>query len=600
MRKRQFLLILIVFFSVTQISSTASAEKKMCKTVRLADIGWTDVAATTAVAATLLEWLGYEPKISLLSMPVTFKGLAGGNLDVFTGNWMPTQKADIEPYLKNHSVVQLTKNLEHAKYTLAVPDYVYNAGVHSIADIIAHREKFDDRIYGIEPGNDGNRQILRMISDDAFGLKGFEIVESSEQGMLVAVKNAIRNKDWIVFLGWEPHPMNTSVKMQYLTGGDAYFGPNLGESSVYTVTRRHFAEDCPNLDTFFKNLRFDLKQENILMGWILEKHMAPKDAAKKWLFENPDIATGFLQNVTTIKGKSGVTAIPQKVARAKSGAIALANKKIPIGHWAEEGMENINSHFAAEFNTFSERLEHSIRALIHWLAQFPPFAFAFFLALVVYALRRSIYIAIGTLLGLSLIVNLGLWVPTLETLVLILLATSISVVIGVPIGIALGHRPWVYKIFNPVLDLMQTIPTFVYLIPTLMLFGLGLVPGLISTIIFAMPAPIRLTYLGIRQIPLELLEAGEAFGATKRQLLWQVELPHAKATIMEGVSQCIMLSLSMVVVAALVGADGLGAPVVRALNTVNIGLGFDAGLSIVIIAILLDRILRSNRKGQGK
>jgi glycine betaine/proline transport system permease protein len=173
-------------------------------------------------------------------------------------------------------------------------------------------------------------------------------------------------------------------------------------------------------------------------------------------------------------------------------------------------------------------------------------------------------------------------------------------VMGVPIGIAAAHRPWLYTGIRPVLDLMQTIPTFVYLIPTLILFGLGVVPGLISTVIFAIPAPIRLTHLGISSVPKPLLEAGESFGATKRQLLWKVELPHAMPTIMAGLTQCIMLSLSMVVIAALVGADGLGKPVVRALNTVNIAKGFEAGLAIVIVAILLDRVCKQRgRKGEG-
>ena len=164
--------------------------------------------------------------------------------------------------------------------------------------------------------------------------------------------------------------------------------------------------------------------------------------------------------------------------------------------------------------------------------------------------------------------------------------------IGIPIGIAAAHRPWLYAAIRPILDLMQTIPTFVYLIPTLILFGLGVVPGLISTVIFAIPAPIRLTYLGVHSVPRQLLEAGKAFGANKRQLLWKVELPHAMPTIMAGLTQAIMLSLSMVVIAALVGADGLGKPVVRALGTVNIKMGIEAGLAIVIVAILLDRICK--------
>jgi glycine betaine/proline transport system permease protein len=209
-----------------------------------------------------------------------------------------------------------------------------------------------------------------------------------------------------------------------------------------------------------------------------------------------------------------------------------------------------------------------------------------------YWLHRSLALAAFAVLSLLLIINLGYWTETVQTLSLVFCATLVCVVVGVPLGIAAAHRPWVYTVLRPFLDLMQTIPTFVYLIPTLVLFGLGAVPGLISTVIFAIPAPIRLTYLGLSSVPTALREAAAAFGATRRQLLFKVELPHALPTIMAGVTQCIMLSLSMVVIAALVGADGLGKPVVRALNTVNIGMGFEAGLAIVILAILLDRICK--------
>src|SRR6185503_20269991 len=190
------------------------------------------------------------------------------------------------------------------------------------------------------------------------------------------------------------------------------------------------------------------------------------------------------------------------------------------------------------------------------------------------------------------IINLGFWKETIETLALVIAAAGVSMAIGVPVGIAAAHRPWLFRILRPVLDLMQTMPTFVYLIPVLVLFGLGLAPGLIATVIFAIPAPVRLTHLGITTVPKQLLEAGEAFGATKRQLLWKVELPAALPTIMAGLTQCIMLCLSMVVIAALVGADGLGKPVVRALNTVNIPMGIEAGLAIVVLAIILDRVCR--------
>jgi glycine betaine/proline transport system permease protein len=203
------------------------------------------------------------------------------------------------------------------------------------------------------------------------------------------------------------------------------------------------------------------------------------------------------------------------------------------------------------------------------------------------------------ILSLLLVVNLGLWEETMQTLTLVVFSTLLCMIIGVPVGIAAAHRPWLYTVVRPILDLMQTIPTFVYLIPALILFGLGVVPGLVATAIFAIAAPIRLTHLGVTSVPKPLMEAGIAFGASKWQLLTKVELPHALPTIMAGLTQCIMLSLSMVVIAALVGADGLGKPVVRALNTVNIAKGFEAGLAIVIMAILLDRTFRWPGAGEG-
>lgn len=276
----------------------------------------------------------------------------------------------------------------------------------------------------------------------------------------------------------------------------------------------------------------------------------------------------------------------------------LTDHKIPLGQWMQALVDLLNQHAAGFFNAVSDGLGLLIEGLIAVLQACPPLVLVALFAALGYGLHRSWQLAVGIVLSLLLIINLGYWKETTETLALVLFATTICMVIGIPVGIAAAHRPWLYTVIRPVLDLMQTIPTFVYLIPTLILFGLGVVPGLISTVIFALPAPIRLTYLGVSAVPRPLIEAGEAFGATRTQLLWKVELPHALPTIMAGLTQCIMLSLSMVVIAALVGADGLGKPVVRALNTVNIARGFEAGLAIVIIAILLDRLCkqRGNRK----
>lgn len=270
----------------------------------------------------------------------------------------------------------------------------------------------------------------------------------------------------------------------------------------------------------------------------------------------------------------------------------VADHKLGLGRWVKAFVEWLTDNFHAEFRAFSDGLGWAIEGVIGLLAAVPPVLLIALLAALAWWLHRSAALALMVIGGLLLILNLGYWEATVETLALVLSATLACVAIGVPVGIYAAHNRWFHAAIRPVLDLMQTIPTFVYLIPTLMLFGLGVVPGLISTVVFALPAPIRLTELGVRNVPRPLVEAGEAFGATRLQLLLKVELPHALPAIMAGVTQCIMLSLSMVVIAALVGANGLGKPVVRALNTVNIAQGFEAGLAIVVVAILMDRIMR--------
>ncbi|HET7715073.1 MAG TPA: choline ABC transporter permease subunit [Bauldia sp.] len=276
----------------------------------------------------------------------------------------------------------------------------------------------------------------------------------------------------------------------------------------------------------------------------------------------------------------------------------ITEHKIPLGAWLKEVVDFLNRHAQGFFDFIILVIGSIIDGLLGFLQWFPPMVLLALLVAGTYLLHRSLVLALGVLLGLLLVMNLGYWQATLETLALVLCATLVSVAIGVPTGIAAAHRPWLYTAIRPLLDLMQTIPTFVYLIPTLVLFGLGMVPGLISTVIFAIAAPIRLTHLGVSSVPKQLIEAGEAFGSTRRQLLWKVELPYALPTIMAGVTQCIMLSLSMVVIAALVGADGLGKPVVRALNTVNVSMGFEAGLAIVVLAILLDRVCKLPARGR--
>ncbi|MGF1703854.1 choline ABC transporter permease subunit [Photobacterium makurazakiensis] len=271
----------------------------------------------------------------------------------------------------------------------------------------------------------------------------------------------------------------------------------------------------------------------------------------------------------------------------------ITNHKIPLGDWMATFVDWLTYNAAGFFDSLSYTLESMIMLLVELFKWFPPAVPILMTALLAWFLHRSLSLVIFVVAALLLIMNLGYWEEMLETFVLVLSATVVSVLVGVPIGIVAAHKPWLYTILRPILDLMQTIPTFVYLIPTLVLFGLGVVPGLISTIIFAIAAPIRLTYLGISRVPEELVEAGKAFGASRMKLLFKVELPAAMPNIMAGITQCIMLSLSMVVISALVGADGLGKPVVRALNTVNISQGFEAGLAIVLVAIILDRLCKT-------
>jgi glycine betaine/proline transport system permease protein len=277
----------------------------------------------------------------------------------------------------------------------------------------------------------------------------------------------------------------------------------------------------------------------------------------------------------------------------------LTSYKIPVGAWAKAGVAWLQAHGGAAFDVISGTLQAVIDGIL-WLLQAPnPLVVIAIVAAGAWLVRRSVLFAAGIAIGLLFIVNQGYWEATTETLALVLSSALICMVIGVPIGIAAAHRPRLYAALRPILDLMQTLPSFVYLIPAIIFFGIGMVPGLIATAIFVVPAPIRLTHLGVSSTPRHLIEAGEAFGATRRQLLWKVELPYAAPQIMVGLTQTIMLSLSMVVIAALVGADGLGVPVVRALNSVNIGMGFEAGLVIVLVAIILDRLLRAGEKNTG-
>ena len=283
-------------------------QANQCETVRFADVGWTDITATTALTSVVLESIGYKTKTQVLSVPVTYKSLQNNDIDVFLGNWMPTMEADIKPYLENGSVESIQTNLEGAKYTLAVPKAVFDAGVKSFADIAKYADKFDSKIYGIEPGNDGNRLIQSMIDGNAFDLKGFEVVESSEAGMLSQVKRQTRRNKWIVFLGWAPHPMNANFELAYLEGGDDFFGPNYGGANVHTNVRKNYTNECKNVGQLLTNLTFTLPMENEVMAMILDQNKKPEVAAKEWIKKNPAVLDAWLEGVNTLDGKPALAA----------------------------------------------------------------------------------------------------------------------------------------------------------------------------------------------------------------------------------------------------------------------------------------------------
>jgi glycine betaine/proline transport system substrate-binding protein len=569
-----------------------------CETVRLADIGWTDVTATTALLASVLRDLGYRPQITVLSVQVTFASMKHNDIDVFLGNWMPAQEADRRPFLTDGSVEVTGANLTGAKYTLAVPAYSYQAGLRSFADISRFGPELKYLIYGIEPGNAGNLLVLRMLRQNAFGLGAFRLVESSEQAMLAEVGRAYAARAPIVFLGWDPHPMNLHFDLRYLSGGDAVFGPDFGGATVYTNTRAGYSALCPNVGRLLRNLKFTASGESEVMAAMLERHQSAEIAAEAWLGAHPAVRAAWLEGVYRFDGRPAPA-----MAAAANGAAPfslegwMTRHKLPVGEAMTVLVDYTKTHGTAFFSAITLAVRGSVGGLNALLRAIPAPLLLAALAALTWVLRRSFASTIFVALALLFIMNQGYWAASLETLSLVLVAAVTSTVIGVPLGIAAAHRPGFYATLRPVLDLMQTLPTFVYLIPTLVLFGLGVVPGFVSTVIFALPAPVRLTQLGVSSVPRALLDAGHAFGATRLQLLWKIELPWATPSILAGITQCIMLSLSMVVIAALVGAGGLGVPVVRALNTVQVGTGFEAGLVIVLLAIILDRLGRPRPAG---
>lgn len=280
-----------------------------CDKIVFSDVGWTDITATTAATTLVLDALGYQTEVKILSVPVTYAGLANGDIDVFLGNWMPTMEGDIASYREAGTVDTVRTNLEGAKYTLATNEPGAAIGISDFGNIKDHKNELDSKIYGIEAGNDGNRLILDMISADKFGLGGFDLVESSEQGMLAQVERDTSDKKPIVFLGWEPHPMNSKFKLTYLTGGDEVFGPDFGGAIVATNTRKGYVAECPNTGKFLQNLVFTLPMENEIMGAILNDGADPRDAAKAWLAAHPDAIGPWLDGVTTKDGGDAKAAV---------------------------------------------------------------------------------------------------------------------------------------------------------------------------------------------------------------------------------------------------------------------------------------------------
>ncbi|MDT8343593.1 MAG: choline ABC transporter substrate-binding protein [Thermohalobaculum sp.] len=300
-------LLLAALLSASLAPSAFAADPASCKAVRFSDVGWTDIQATTAVATVLLEALGYEPELQVLAVPVTYASLKNKDIDVFLGNWMPSMAGDVQPYIDDKSVETIAQNLTGAGYGIVVPQYVADAGIKSLADVAANKDKFDGKIYGIEPGNDGNRIILEMISGGQ--LPGFDLVESSEAGMLSQAERAMKGEDWIAFLGWTPHPVMGEMKIAYLDGmGDSGFGA----ATVHTNVRAGYVSECPNVGRFLTNLNFSLSMENAIMGEILNGADA-NAAAEAWLKANPQAATPWLAGVTTFDGGDAAAAVKARI-----------------------------------------------------------------------------------------------------------------------------------------------------------------------------------------------------------------------------------------------------------------------------------------------
>ena len=302
-------LAVITYLMKLPAQASVISEPLSCKTVKFAVVNWTDIKATTGTAQVILKSLGYETQSKELKTSAAFEALKNKELDVFLGNWMPSMESLVKPYERERSIETVNVNLVGAKYTLAVPLYLYKSGLTEFNEIAKFKKELDGKIYGIGHGGSGNGHILDIIKSNAFGLKDWTLVESSETEMLKSVKQAIQNKKPIVFLGWEPHPMNTQYKIKYLAGGDKFFGADYGSSSVFTNLRYGFTKECPNLGRFFENLSFNLKQENEVMTMIMENKIDPEMASRDWLKKNPKELESILEGVSSFDGKNGLVTV---------------------------------------------------------------------------------------------------------------------------------------------------------------------------------------------------------------------------------------------------------------------------------------------------
>lgn len=292
-------------------SLAAHAAESSCSTVKMADPGWSDIAATNAITGLLLDGMGYKTKIDTLAVPIAYGGLKDGQLDVFLGNWMPAQQGFYDKFIATGDVTQLAKNLDGTEFTLAVPDYVWEAGVHDFADLNKFADKFDKKIYGIGSGAPANQSLQEIIKKNEFELGGWKLVESSEQAMLAEVNRNVKRKSFVAFLGWTPHPMNVQIKgMRYLKGGEKYFGDT---GTVHTLTRKGYAQACPNVGKLLTNLTFTQDMENSIMAEVMNKKISNTEAAKAWIKANPAVLAKWLDGVKTIDDKDALAAVKAKL-----------------------------------------------------------------------------------------------------------------------------------------------------------------------------------------------------------------------------------------------------------------------------------------------